>query len=78
MKKKALGKGLKAFIPEEYGILKEEKYAELDIDQLKPNPLQPRLKFSQEAIEELSRSIKESGILQPIIAAPEGRSCRIL
>jgi ParB family chromosome partitioning protein len=78
MKKKALGKGLKAFIPEEYGILKEEKYAELDVDQLKPNPLQPRLKFSQEAIEELSRSIKESGILQPIIAAPEGGSYRIV
>jgi ParB family chromosome partitioning protein len=78
MKKKALGKGLKAFIPEEYGILKEEKYAELDIDQLKPNPLQPRLKFSQESIEELSRSIKESGVLQPIIVAPEGDSYRII
>lgn len=78
MKKKALGKGLKAFIPEEYGILKEEKYAELDIDQLKPNPLQPRLKFSQDSIEELSRSIKESGVLQPIIVAPEGDGYRII
>lgn len=78
MKKKALGKGLKAFIPEEYGILKEEKYAELDIDQLKPNPLQPRLKFSQDSIDELSRSIKESGVLQPIIVAPEGDGYRII
>jgi ParB family chromosome partitioning protein len=78
MKKKALGKGLKAFIPEEYGILKEEKYAELEIDQLKPNPLQPRLKFSQDSIEELSRSIKESGVLQPIIVAPEEDSYRII
>jgi len=78
MKKKALGKGLKAFIPEEYGILKEEKYAELDIDQLKPNPLQPRLKFSQNSIEELSRSIKESGVLQPIIVSPEGDGYRII
>lgn len=78
MKKKALGKGLKAFIPEEYGILKEEKYAELDIDRLKPNPLQPRLKFSPESIEELSNSIKESGLLQPIIVSPEGDSYRII
>ncbi len=78
MKKKALGKGLKAFIPEEYGILKEEKYAELDIDQLKPNPLQPRLKFSQNSIEELSLSIKESGVLQPIIVSPEGDGYRII
>lgn len=78
MKKKALGKGLKAFIPEEYGILKEEKYAELDIDQLKPNPFQPRLKFSQDSIDELSRSIKESGVLQPIIVSPEGDGYRII
>ena len=78
MKKKALGKGLKAFIPEEYGILKEEKYAELDLDQLKPNPLQPRLKFSQDSIDELSRSIKESGVLQPIIVAPEADGYRII
>ena len=78
MKKKALGKGLNAFIPEEYGILKEEKYAELDIDQLKPNPLQPRLKFSQDSIDELSRSIKESGVLQPIIVAPEADGYRII
>lgn len=78
MKKKALGKGLKAFIPEEYGILKEERYADLDIDQLKPNPLQPRLKFSQESIEELARSIKESGVLQPIIVVPEDNYYRII
>lgn len=78
MKKKALGKGLKAFIPEEYRILKEEKYAELDIDRLKPNPLQPRLKFSPESIEELSNSIKESGLLQPIIVSPEGEIYRII
>lgn len=78
MKKKALGKGLKAFIPEEYGILKEERYADLDIDQLKPNPLQPRFKFNPESIEELSRSIKESGILQPIVVVAEGSHYRII
>lgn len=78
MKKKALGKGLKAFIPEEYGILKEERYADLDIDQLKPNPLQPRLKFSQESIGELALSIKESGVLQPIVVAPEENYYRII
>ena len=44
MTKKALGKGLKAFMPEEFGIIKEERFMEMDIDQLKPNPLQPRLR----------------------------------
>ncbi len=78
MKKKALGKGLKAFIPEEYGILKEDSYADLDIDKLKPNPLQPRLNFTRESIQELARSIKETGILQPIIAVPEGDFYRII
>ncbi len=78
MKKKALGKGLKAFIPEEYGILKEERYADLDIDQIRPNPLQPRLKFSSESIDELAHSIKESGILQPIVVVPEENHYRII
>jgi len=78
MKKKALGKGLKAFIPEEYAILKEERYADLDIDQLQPNPFQPRLKFSQESIDELARSIKETGVLQPIVVVPEENHYRII
>lgn len=78
MKKKALGKGLKAFIPEEYSILKEERYADLDIDQLKPNPLQPRLKFDQESLDELALSIKESGVLQPIVVIPEGSYYKII
>lgn len=78
MKRKALGKGLKAFIPEDYRILKEERYADLDIEQLKPNPLQPRLKFDQESIDELARSIKKSGVLQPIIVVSEGNYYRIV
>jgi len=78
MKKKALGKGLKAFIPEEYGILKEERYADLDIDQLRPNPLQPRLKFIPESIDELALSIRESGVLQPIVVVREEDHYRII
>ncbi len=78
MKKKALGKGLKAFIPEDYGILKEEKYAELDIDLLRPNPLQPRMDFDEDSLLDLSNSIKKSGLLQPLIVVPEGDSYRIV
>ncbi len=70
--KKALGKGIKAFIPEEYGILKAESFTELDIDQLSPSPFQPRVKFDDQAISELAQSIKETGILQPILAVPAG------
>ncbi|MCD6193636.1 MAG: hypothetical protein DRJ11_03450 [Candidatus Aminicenantes bacterium] len=70
MKKKALGKGLKAFLPDDYGILKEERFTELEIDRLVPNPNQPRVTFKEEAIEELAQSIKETGLLQPLVVVP--------
>jgi len=76
--KKALGKGIQAFIPEEYGILKQETFAELDIELLKPNPSQPRMRFDEEAIVDLARSIREAGILQPIMVVPDGGAYKIL
>jgi len=76
--KKALGKGIQAFIPEEYGILKEESFSELDIDRLSPSPFQPRMRFDEQAIEELAQSIRETGILQPIIAVPAGGRYNII
>ena len=78
MIKKALGKGLSAFIPEEFGIIKEERYAELDVEQLKPNPLQPRMKFDEQAIDELAQSIKESGIVQPVLVVPDNGHYKII
>lgn len=78
MKKQALGKGLKAFLPDDYGILKEEKYVEVDVEDLKPNPLQPREDFDPESLEELARSLRETGVLQPIVVVPEGNQYRIV
>lgn len=78
MKKKALGKGLKAFLPEDYGILKEERFIEIDIEKLKPSPIQPRLKFDEDSIDGLAKSIKERGILQPIVAVPEDGYFKII
>jgi ParB family chromosome partitioning protein len=76
--KKALGRGIQAFIPEEFGILKDESYAELDIGLIKPNPLQPRIKFEEQAIDELAQSIREAGVLQPLIVVHEGEFYKIL
>jgi len=78
MKKRALGKGLKAFIPEEYGILKDERFVDVDVEDLKPNPLQPRQDFDQDSIAELARSIEETGILQPLVVVPEGNHYKIV
>ncbi len=71
MTKKALGKGLEAFIPEEFGILKEDRYAEVEIEKIRPNPHQPRTQFDEASIDELARSIKETGIIQPLLVVPE-------
>ncbi len=78
MSKKALGKGLGAFIPDEFGILKEERFAEIEIDEIRPNPFQPRMKFDDKSIEELAQSIKESGVVQPIVVTPEEDHYKII
>jgi len=78
MTKKALGKGLGVFLPDDYGILKDERYAELDIEEVSPNPLQPRMRFDPESIEELARSMRESGVIQPILVVAEGETYKII
>ena len=78
MTKKALGKGLAVFLPDDYGILKDERYAELDIEEVSPNPLQPRMRFDPGSIEELARSMRESGVIQPLLVVPEGETYKII
>jgi ParB family transcriptional regulator, chromosome partitioning protein len=78
MNKKALGKGLAAFIPDEFSILKDERFAELALEDVKPNPLQPRMKFDDKTIDELAQSIKETGIVQPVIVTPEADHYKII
>jgi ParB family transcriptional regulator, chromosome partitioning protein len=65
-KKMALGRGLSALVPEVENYSNEEM-REIDIDLIKPNKEQPRTRFDEEKLEELSQSIKENGIIQPII-----------
>src|SRR5437764_14095180 len=45
---------------------------EIDIDLIQPSPFQPRTRFREEALEELARSIKASGIIQPLVVRPIG------
>jgi len=78
MKKKALGKGLKAFLPEEYGILKEERLLDLEIEKIKPNPDQPRHQFDPDALKELAASLRETGILQPLVVVPDKEDYKII
>ena len=68
MQKKALGRGLGALIPD----LEQPEPApsEIDIDRIKTNPFQPRLKLDESRLEELAASIRENGILQPVLVRP--------
>jgi len=69
MKRVVLGKGIKALIPDlPQEISKEKKEVlELEVEKIRANPFQPRGSFNPEKLEELSDSIKEKGIIQPII-----------
>ncbi|GAA3318188.1 stage 0 sporulation protein Spo0J [Ectobacillus funiculus] len=63
---KGLGKGIQALFPD-LDVTEEEAVKEIAINQLRPNPYQPRKHFQEEAIHELKESILEYGIIQPII-----------
>lgn len=71
-KRKSLGKGINALFPDAVNLEEEieksgERVTEIPIDELRPNPYQPRREFNQQALEELSKSIEKNGVLQPII-----------
>jgi ParB family chromosome partitioning protein len=63
---KRLGRGLDALIPT-LNISDDDKIVEIPVNQLRPNPYQPRKTFDDDSISELALSIKEHGIIQPII-----------
>ncbi|OXM14505.1 ParB/RepB/Spo0J family partition protein [Paenibacillus herberti] len=63
---KRLGRGLDALIPS-LSIQEGDKVVEIDLKQLRPNPYQPRITFHDESIHELAESIKQHGVIQPIL-----------
>ena len=65
-KRPALGKGLSALIPDAPPAAASGPL-EVDIDRLSPNELQPRMQFDDAKLDELTRSIKDKGIIQPIL-----------
>jgi ParB family chromosome partitioning protein len=51
---------------------------EIDIALIKPNPAQPRIQFDEDSLEELAESIRERGVLQPILLRPAGKGFEIV
>ena len=74
---KGLGKGLNALFPGE-SLEKVESIEHIHVKSIKVNPYQPRKTFDENAIQELSASIKEHGILQPIILRKIGITYEIV
>jgi ParB family transcriptional regulator, chromosome partitioning protein len=73
----ALGKGLSALIPDVPEPARQGAI-EIDIDRLAPNEDQPRLGMDDARLEELARSIKANGIIQPILVRKAGDGYRII
>lgn len=66
-KKGGLGRGIEALFEDEPQIEEIEEVKELDLSDIRPNPYQPRKRFDDKSLRELSDSIKENGVFQPII-----------
>ena len=81
-KKPALGKGLSALIPSSRTPTADARPGAqvlmIDLDHLEANRQQPRRRFDDEGIDELAKSIKETGILQPILVTRDGERYRIV
>ncbi|MHB8593795.1 MAG: ParB/RepB/Spo0J family partition protein, partial [Acidimicrobiales bacterium] len=66
-RRSGLGKGLGALIPTEVVRDRNSALREVPTASIRPNPLQPRTRFDEEAMASLAASIKEVGVLQPIL-----------
>ena len=69
---KGLGKGINALFPGE-SLSEAEAINQISITQIRTNPYQPRKIFDEAALLELSESIKEHGILQPVVVRKSGK-----
>ena len=76
---KKLGRGLEALIPKvAMPVTEKEGILEVSLDKIKPNPYQPRKDFNPERLAELVNSIKEKGVLEPIILRNRGDHFEII
>ena len=77
MERKVLGRGLRALIPEATEASAGEQ-ALLRIDKIQSNPRQPREHFDPATLQELTASIRKSGVVQPILVRPRNEGYEIV
>ena len=76
--KPALGRGLSALLPGRDDVPRGTHPREAELDRLTPSRFQPRREFSEEALADLARSIREVGIIQPIVVVARGEKYEIV
>jgi ParB family chromosome partitioning protein len=82
MQKKGLGRGLSALIPvaaePRIEPKQENSHFEVAVDRIVPSPLQPRRAFDEAKIDELASSIRNQGIIQPLVVRPNGEQFELI
>jgi len=78
MRRKGLGRGLSDLLSGGEALAQSRAVVEIPIDEIEPNPLQPRQIVEDEALEELTNSIEAHGILQPLIVREAGKGYQIV
>ncbi|MGI6082633.1 MAG: ParB/RepB/Spo0J family partition protein [Limnochordia bacterium] len=77
--RKALGRGLAAIIPQAaQDDSTRAAFREIAVTRISPNSAQPRRRFSPEQLEELAASMREHGILEPVIVRPKGKDYELV
>ena len=78
MARKVLGRGLSALLGEDNEKLNERELLDISLDLIEPNSEQPRTRFDDESLDDLTQSIKANGIVQPIIVRRRGSRFQIV
>ena len=83
LQKTGLGKGLSALIPvappqSVQNTSRDDPKTQVDIDKISPSPFQPRRAFDEIKLQELAMSIRNQGIIQPLVVRPKGERFELI
>jgi len=78
MNRKALGRGLGALLGSDQTVSTGQEALEIDLDLIDPSAEQPRIRFDEEALDRLAVSIREHGVVQPILVRRNGNRYELI
>ncbi len=76
--RRALGKGIGALIPQKQEVEHKEEVLYVSVEQIRPNPFQPREDFDEASIKDLAQSIREKGVIQPLLVRRSGDNFELI